>query len=74
MLTYLQSTGAKQGAYNMNRMAVISIDGGAPRILADKLDRAVSAPRFARDGSSILFLVADDRSEYPARKRAASSR
>ena len=47
-------------AYNMNRLAIISTDGGTPRILADKLDRGVSAPRFAPDGSSILFLVADE--------------
>ncbi|MBS1855623.1 MAG: S9 family peptidase [Acidobacteria bacterium] len=67
LLVYLQSTGARQGAYNMNRLAVVSADGGAPRILAGSLDRGVSAPRFTRDGSAILALVADDRSEYLAR-------
>src|SRR5262249_12489092 len=36
LLTYLQSSGAKQGAYNMNRLAVISVDGGTPRLLAEK--------------------------------------
>ncbi|MSV30835.1 MAG: S9 family peptidase [Bryobacterales bacterium] len=66
-LVFLQTTGAKQAAYNMNRLAVVPVAGGEPRILAGKLDRGVSAPRFSRDGSSILFLVADDRSEYPAR-------
>ena len=66
-LVYLESTGAKNSAYNMNRLAVISVDGGAPKLLADKLDRSVSSPRFTPDGASILFLVADDRSEYPAR-------
>jgi dipeptidyl aminopeptidase/acylaminoacyl peptidase len=66
-LVYLESTGAKSSAYNMNRLAVITVDGGAPKLLADKLDRSVSSPRFTPDGSSILFLVADDRSEYPAR-------
>ena len=66
-LVYLESTGAKNSAYNMNRLAVVRVDGGAPKILADKLDRPVSSPRFTREGSSILFLVGDDRSEYPAR-------
>ncbi len=66
-LVYLQSTGAKENAYNMNRLAVVPVAGGEPKVLADKLDRGVSAPRFTTDGSSILFLVADDRSEYPAR-------
>ena len=66
-LVYLESSGAKNSAYNMSRLAVIAVDGGTPKLLADKLDRAVSAPRFTPDGSAILFLVSDDRSEYPAR-------
>ena len=66
-LVYLQSSGAKLGAYNMNRMAVVAVAGGEPKIMAANLDRSVSAPRFTPDGSSILFLVIDDRSEYPAR-------
>ena len=50
----------------MNRLAVVSVAGGAPRMLAGKLDRGVSAPRFtARRQVDLLFLVADDRSEYP---------
>ena len=65
-LVYLQSSGAKQGAYNMNRLAVISAAGGEPRVIAGKFDRGVSSPRFSTDGSSVLFLVADDRWEYPA--------
>ena len=67
LLTYLQSSGAKQGAYNMNRLAVISADGGAPRILAEKLDRGIGAPHFTRDGAAVLALESDDRSEYPVR-------
>ena len=70
-LVYLQSSGAKDNAYNMTRLAVVPVAGGAPKILADKLDRGVSSPRFAIDGSSILFLVADDRSEYLARVPAS---
>lgn len=66
-LVYLESGGAKNSAYNMSRLAVIAVDGGNPKLLAEKLDRAVSSPRFTLDGSAILFLVFDDRSEYPAR-------
>ena len=61
-----QSSGAKQNAYNMNRLAVVPVAGGEPKIFAEKLDRSVSAPRFTKDGKSILFLVTDDRWEYPA--------
>jgi dipeptidyl aminopeptidase/acylaminoacyl peptidase len=70
-LAYLQSSGAALGAYNMSRLAVVAVSGGEPKLLAGDLDRGVSAPRFTRDGSSILFLVADDRSEYPARVPAS---
>jgi dipeptidyl aminopeptidase/acylaminoacyl peptidase len=63
---YLQSSGAKDSAYNMSRLAVVAAAGGPPKLLAEKLDRGVSAPRYSRDGASILFLVADDRWEYPA--------
>ncbi len=65
-LTFTQSSGAKQGAYNMNRLAVVPVAGGEPKIYGEKLDRSVSAPRFTKDGKSIMFLVADDRWEYPA--------
>jgi dipeptidyl aminopeptidase/acylaminoacyl peptidase len=52
----------------MNRVAVVPVAGGGePKVLTSSFDRGVSAPRFAADGSSILFLVSDDRSQYPAR-------
>jgi dipeptidyl aminopeptidase/acylaminoacyl peptidase len=70
-LVYLQSTAAKTEAYNESRMAVVSVDGGQPKLLAEELDRPVSSPRFTPDGASILFLVADDRSEFPARMPAS---
>jgi dipeptidyl aminopeptidase/acylaminoacyl peptidase len=66
-LVYLQSSGAKLGAYNMNRMAVVKVAGGEPKVMTANFDRGISAPRFTPDGAWILFLVADDRSEYPAR-------
>jgi dipeptidyl aminopeptidase/acylaminoacyl peptidase len=71
LLAYLQSTGAKQGAYNMNRLAVLPVDGGTPRVLTNKLNRSVSAPRFTPDGAYLVFLVTDDRTEYPARMPVA---
>jgi dipeptidyl aminopeptidase/acylaminoacyl peptidase len=54
-------------AYNMSRLAMISVDGGEPKVLTQSLDRGVSNPKFTADGRSIDFLVADDRSVYPAR-------
>jgi dipeptidyl aminopeptidase/acylaminoacyl peptidase len=66
-LVYLQTSEAKLNAYNMNRLAVVRAAGGEPKILTENFDRGVSAPHFSADGSSIFFLVADDRWEYPAR-------
>jgi dipeptidyl aminopeptidase/acylaminoacyl peptidase len=40
-------------------------------VLTQKLDRGVSSPVFTNDGASIIFLVADDRSEYPAKVAGA---
>jgi dipeptidyl aminopeptidase/acylaminoacyl peptidase len=65
-LAYTQSSGAKLHAYNMNRLAVVGVSGGEPKILTEGLDRSVAAPRFTEDGKSVFFLVADDRWEYPA--------
>jgi dipeptidyl aminopeptidase/acylaminoacyl peptidase len=65
-LVYLQTVGARLDQYNQNRIAVIAASGGEPRVLAEKLDRPAFAPRFSKDGSSILFLAADDRRQYPA--------
>jgi dipeptidyl aminopeptidase/acylaminoacyl peptidase len=65
-LAYTQSSGAKLNAYNMNRLAVVAIDGAEPKVLTESLDRSVAAPHFTEDGKSIVFLVGDDRWEYPA--------
>jgi dipeptidyl aminopeptidase/acylaminoacyl peptidase len=64
-LVYLQSSGAKLGAYNFNRVAVLAAAGGEPVLLTGKFDRGASAPFFSSDGKSIIFLVADDGREYP---------
>jgi dipeptidyl aminopeptidase/acylaminoacyl peptidase len=60
----------------MSHLAVVAADGSRPPELVsatEKLDRGVSNPRFTGDGKWIEFLVADDRSEYPARVAASGS-
>ncbi len=67
LIACLEGSEPKFTAYNMNRLAILSADGSVPpKIITDKLDRGVSAPVFSEDGKSVMFLVADDRSEYPA--------
>lgn len=71
LIAYLQGSESKYDAYNLDRLAEVPSDGGPARILTEQLDRGVSDPVFNQDGSSILFIVADDRSEYPAQVPAA---
>ncbi len=70
-IAYLQGSEPKYTAYSMNRLAAVPVAGGPSRLLTDKLDRGVSSPVFSSDGRSVTFLVADDRSEYPAQVPAA---
>jgi len=67
LIAYTQGSDPKYHAYNLNHIAVVPATGGAPRVLTAKLDRAANSPIFAEDGRSLVALVEDDRSEYPAR-------
>jgi Tol biopolymer transport system component len=63
LIAYLHGSEPKYLEYNQNQLAVVPADGGEPRVLTAKLDRAVSAPVFADDGQSVTVLVTNDRSE-----------
>jgi dipeptidyl aminopeptidase/acylaminoacyl peptidase len=64
LLAYLQGSEAKMSAYNEDRLAVVPVSGGTPRILTEALDRPIASPRFTPDGKSIVFLFTDDRARY----------
>lgn len=65
-IAYLQGDAPKYYMYSQDKLAVVGIDGTAPRALTAKLDRDVSNPVFSSDGKTITVEVTDDRSEYPA--------
>ena len=65
-IAYLQGSEPKYEEYNQFKLAVVGADGGEPRVLTTKLDRAVSQPEWSADGKSIVVLVEDDRLQYPA--------
>jgi dipeptidyl aminopeptidase/acylaminoacyl peptidase len=70
LIAFVEGDERQYGAYNMDHLVVVSADGmSAPARIksVEDLDRGVSNPRFTDDGKSISFLVADDRSVYPAR-------
>ncbi|MEP1097108.1 MAG: S9 family peptidase [Cyclobacteriaceae bacterium] len=43
--------------YATQKLAIISATGGEPKLLADELDRNISAPKFSDDGKSIYFIL-----------------
>jgi dipeptidyl aminopeptidase/acylaminoacyl peptidase len=67
LVAYGQGSEVKYNFHSLNRLAVVSVNGNAPRILTEALDRGTAAPAFTADGKSIEFLVTDDRTEYLAR-------
>lgn len=66
-IAYLTGSEHKMGEYNLNRLALIPVEGGTPKIITASLDRGVSGHQFTLDGRQLEFLVADDMSMYPAR-------
>jgi dipeptidyl aminopeptidase/acylaminoacyl peptidase len=68
-ISYLAGEELKFSAYNQNRLAVIPSAGGQPRFLAESLDRPIRQPQWEEGGTSLAFVVVDDRSQYPARIR-----
>ncbi len=70
-IAYLQGGPDKLIYYAVHQLAVIPAAGGTARLLAPRLDRNVSKPRWSADGASILFLLEDDRSSLLARIPAA---
>ena len=67
LLSYMAGEELKFSAYNQNKLAVIPSAGGQPRFLAESLDRPIRQPQWEEGGTSLAFVVVDDRSQYPAR-------
>ncbi|PYP43796.1 MAG: peptidase S9 family protein, partial [Gemmatimonadetes bacterium] len=70
-IAYLQGGPPNLIYYGVQKLAVVSSAGGAPRILTAALDRNVASPVWSSDGSSIAFLLEDDRAVGLARIPAA---
>lgn len=63
-IAFLQGFEPKYNAYDMAHLAVVPVAGGEPQVLTSSLDRGASQPEFTQDGSTITFLVEDDRLAY----------
>ncbi|MDX6531676.1 MAG: hypothetical protein QOH41_3966 [Blastocatellia bacterium] len=68
-IVFTEGDEKKFGAYNIEHLEFVPADGSAAptRVKAvEDLDRGVSGLRFSNDGKSVIVLVSDDRSVYPA--------
>lgn len=65
LLAYLQGIEPKYNAYIQDQLCILPAAGGTPRVLTDKLDRAVMSYAFLNN-STIGIAVEDDRVIYPA--------
>ncbi len=66
-IIYTRSTSNENYAmYDQPVLALISKNGGEPRLLSAQLDRGVSGPRYNADGKTVVGLVTEDRYQYPA--------
>lgn len=71
LIAYAQGSEPKFNFHSLSRLAVVTADGGTPRVLTTTLDRGTSSYTFTEDGQSIVFTVADDRTQYLAQIPAA---
>lgn len=71
-LAYLQDDEPRYSAYDLNKLAVVPVAGGQPRLLTAALDRAVQGPIvWSPDGRTLTFVVQDDRITYIGRTPAS---
>ena len=70
-LAYVQGGPLKLIYYAGQKLAVVPASGGPARVLTSGLDRNVLSPAWASDGSSIVFLLEDDRVTHLAQVPAS---
>ncbi len=70
-IAYLQGGAPALIYYAVQKLAVAPAAGGTPRVLTAALDRNAGSPAWSADGSSLYFLLEDDRSVALARVPAA---
>ena len=65
-IAYIQSSSDQNFTmYGQTLLAVISSNGGKPKILSASVDRPVRNPRWTKDGKSVFVLMEDDRECFP---------
>ncbi|MBA3522033.1 MAG: S9 family peptidase, partial [Gemmatimonadales bacterium] len=67
LIAYVQGGKPERIYYAGQKLAVVPAAGGAARVLTESLDRNVLSPTWTADGSSVLFLLEDERVYHLAR-------
>jgi dipeptidyl aminopeptidase/acylaminoacyl peptidase len=73
-IAYIQGGPLKLIYYAGQKLAIVPAAGGPARVVTGTLDRNVLSPVWSADGSSIQFLLEDDRVFHLARVPAAGGR
>jgi dipeptidyl aminopeptidase/acylaminoacyl peptidase len=73
LVAFTQGLEPKYYGYMQDQLVVVPAAGGTPRVLSARLDRAVMSYAFSADGKSVVVLVEDDGSTYPARLELAGN-
>ena len=71
-IAYLQASEPQLSAYTQNTIAVVPSRGGSTRLLAASLDRDVNQLTWSIDGTSLRFLLGDDRAQHLAQVDVAT--
>jgi dipeptidyl aminopeptidase/acylaminoacyl peptidase len=73
LVAFMQGLEPKLYGYIQDQLVVVPAAGGATHVLSARLDRAVMSYEFSADGASVVALIEDDGSMYPARLDLAST-
>jgi dipeptidyl aminopeptidase/acylaminoacyl peptidase len=68
-LVFTSGLEARLNAYIQDRLSVVAVSGGNPKVLTERLDRALSSPSMAADGTSVNAILEDDGVEVPVSVR-----
>jgi dipeptidyl aminopeptidase/acylaminoacyl peptidase len=66
MVAYRQGVSTRYSIYDMERLAIVPVAGGAPEVLAATAKMGASAPLFGADRKSLLTTIGEDRVDYVA--------
>lgn len=71
-LIFTSGLEARLNSYIQDRLSLVAASGGGPKVLTERLDRALSSPAMSADGASVEAILEDDGVEVPVSVRLDS--